>query len=54
MHIFKIPAEPAVWRLQLHEPEGTQDSTETRCGETFELLVEALDRFGNRWKIKLY
>ena len=46
--ILKVPAEPAVWQLQLAERAATQDTADVRCGEPFQLLVEAHDKFGNR------
>ena len=46
--VFKTPAQPSVWQLHLDEPAATQDATDVRCGEPFQLLVEAHDRFGNR------
>ncbi len=46
--ILKVPAEAAVWQLQLDGKAATQDTTDVRCGEPFQLLVEAHDKFGNR------
>ena len=46
--VLKVPAEPAVWQLQLDEKAASQDTTDVRCGEPFQLLVEAHDKFGNR------
>ena len=49
--VVKVPAEAAVWQLHLGEPTAAQDTPTTadvRCGEPFELLVEAHDQYGNR------
>ena len=46
--ILKVPAEPAVWQLQLDGKAATQDTTDVSCGEPFQLVVEAHDKFGNR------
>ena len=50
--VVKVPAEPAVWQLHLGEESSAQDTPTTadvRCGEPFELLVEAHDQYGNRY-----
>lgn len=44
----QVPAAPAVWQLRLNEASASQADTDVRCGQPFQLEVEALDKFGNR------
>lgn len=46
--VLKVPAAPVVWQLRLNEASTSQTDTDVRCGQPFQLEVEALDKFGNR------
>ena len=48
LEVWKVPAEPAAWRLQLGASSGAPGGPRICSGEAFTLVIAAHDGYGNK------